>query len=177
MRDYLTRNSTTIKAVAVFGVVLIVSLWLLNNNWMLMHVLGPFTFFVAQVSALTFQVLGQDARAVGQSVTVNGTSLSIAQGCNGVEAMTLYFAAIFALPTRWRRRAIGLAIGIVGIFLVNQIRVAGLFLVAMRWPDFLPLAHNYAGQTFVIVMGMALWIFWAENCAEFSVHKARAAAS
>ena len=70
--------------------------------------------------------------------------------------MALYFAAVFALPTGWRRRLLGVAIGIVGIFIINQVRVVGLFLVAMFKPDILPYAHHYAGQTFVIVMGMAL---------------------
>ena len=33
------------------------------------------------------------------------------------------------------------------------------------------------GQTFVIVMGMALWFFWAEHYADFRPAKGRAAAS
>ncbi len=69
-----------------------------------------------------------------------------------------------------------LAIGIVGIFIVNQVRVAGLFLVAMFKPDMLPEAHNYAGQTFVIVMGMALLFFWAEKYAGLRYPENRAPA-
>ena len=77
--------------------------------------------------------------------------------------MALYFAAVLALPTLWSRRLLGIVIGIVGIFAINQVRVIGLFLIAIHRPQFLPQAHHYAGQTFVIVMGMALWFFWAEQ--------------
>ena len=119
---------------------------------------------------------GQSAALFGKTVTINDTTLSIATGCNGVEAIALYFAAVLALPARWRRRLVGLAIGIVGIFIINQIRVVGLFLVAMFQPDILPHAHNYAGQTFVIVMGMALWFLWAERYADFRPAKGRAPA-
>jgi len=173
-QEFWKRNRATIQAVVIFFVSLIVFFWLLNNEWVLRTILDPFTGAVARVTVWLFLLLGQDASAIGKTVTVNTTALSIANGCNGIEAMALYFAAVLALPARWTRRLIGLAIGFVGIFIINQIRVIGLFLVAMYRPEFLPQAHHYAGQTFVIVMGMALWFFWAEQYAEFSTAKGAA---
>lgn len=161
---------------AVFFVSLALFFWLLNNDWVLRNILDPFTGAVARVTVWLFLLAGQNASAMGKTVIVNSTILSIATGCNGVEAMALYFAAVLALPARWTRRLIGVAIGFVGIFIINQIRVIGLFLVAMYRPEFLPQAHHYAGQTFVIVMGMALWFFWAEQYAGFRTAK-RAAPS
>ena len=174
-REFLQSHRLTIKAVAVFFITLLVSFWLLNNDWIMAHVLDPYTGIVARVAVLIFHIAGQSATAIGTSVTVNGTGLSIAQGCNGVEALALYLAAVFALPAGWKRKLIGVGIGIVGIFVINQIRVVGLFLVAMLRPELLPNAHNYAGQTFVIVMGMALWFFWAEKYAGFRYAKTGAA--
>lgn len=170
-RGLLHRHRVTIKAVAVFFITLLLSFWLLNNDWVMAHVLDPYTGIVARVTVLLFHVAGQSATAMGTSVSVNGTSLSIAQGCNGVEALALYLAAVFALPAGWKRKLVGVGFGIAGIFVINQIRVIGLFLVAMLRPELLPNAHNYAGQTFVIVMGMALWFFWAEKYAGFRYSK------
>ncbi len=137
----------------------------MNNGWAFRHIIAPYTGFVAFVASAIFKLLGQAAVQTGTVVTVNGTPLSIATGCNGAEAMALYFSAILAFPTGWRRRLFGFGLGLVGIFIVNQIRVIGLFLVAMAKPELLPEAHNYAGQTFVIVMGMTLWWYWAERFA------------
>lgn len=173
-RGFWQRNRATIQAVAIFCVSLIVFFWLLNNSWVLRTVLDPFTGVVARVTVWLFLLAGQEASAIGRSVTINSVTLSIATGCNGVEAMALYFAGVLALPVRWTRRLIGLGIGLVGIFIINQVRVISLFLVAMYRPDFLPQAHNYAGQTFVIVMGMALWFFWAEQYADFRPAKGAA---
>jgi exosortase/archaeosortase family protein len=173
---FLKRNRATIQAVIVFFASLVVFFWLLNNNWVLRTILDPFTAAVARVTVWLFLAAGQDASVMGKTVTVNSTTLSIATGCNGVEAMALYFAAVLALPALWTRRLIGIGIGVVGIFLINQIRVVGLFLVAMYRPEFLPQAHHYAGQTFVIVMGMALWFFWAEQYAGFRTAKSPAPA-
>lgn len=121
-----------------------------------------------------FNLAGQTVAASGKTVSVNGTALSIAIGCNGVEAMALYFSAILAYPTSWLQKLAGLGLGLVGIFIINQVRVVGLFLVAMYKPGILPEAHNYGGQTFVIVMGMALWFFWAERYAGFLYPKSLA---
>ncbi len=139
--------------------------WVLNNGWVYRHILAPYTAWVAFAATGIFKLFGLSAAQAGEVVTVGHTSLSIATGCNGAEAMALYFSAVLAFPTGWKSKLLGVALGLVGIFIINQIRVLGLFFVAMLKPEILPEAHNYAGQTFVIVMGMACWWFWAERFA------------
>ncbi len=149
-----------LRALLIFFGCLVFFFWCLNNGWVFSHLIAPYTTFVASVATMIFRVFGQTVAQVGTVVTVGGTSLSIATGCNGAEALALYFSAVPAFPTGWKQKLFGLVLGLVGIFLINQIRVIGLFFVAMVKPEILPEAHNYAGQTFVIVMGMALWWFW-----------------
>jgi exosortase H (IPTLxxWG-CTERM-specific) len=156
-------RATLLKAVLIFFGALAFFFWVLNNSWAFQQIIAPYTGLVAFVAASIFRLLGQTALQAGTIVTVNGNPLSIATGCNGAEAMALYFSAVLAFPAEWRQKLLGLGLGLVGIFLINQIRVLGLFIVAMVKPEILPEAHNYAGQTFVIVMGMALWWFWAER--------------
>lgn len=154
-----------LQAFLIFFGAIVFFFLVLNNAWVFRHIIGPYTGWVAFVSTAVFKLFGQAATQAGPMVTVGGTSLSIATGCNGAEAMALYFSAVFAFPTGWRKKALGLAFGLSGIFIINQIRVIGLFLVAMLKPEILPEAHNYAGQTFVIVMGMACFWLWAERFA------------
>ncbi|HXF48710.1 MAG TPA: exosortase H [Verrucomicrobiae bacterium] len=156
-------RAALLKAVFVFFGALVFFFWVFNNGWAFRHFIAPYTSLVAFVAASIFRLFGQAALQAGTIVTVNGNPLSIATGCNGAEAMALYFSAILAFPTEWRQKLVGLILGLVGIFTINQVRVIGLFIVAMVKPEILPEAHNYAGQTFVIVMGMALWWFWAER--------------
>jgi exosortase/archaeosortase family protein len=151
------------KAVLIFFGALVFFFWVLNNDWAFRHLIAPYTGLVAFAAASIFKLFGQTALQAGTIVTVNGNPLSIATGCNGAEAMALYFSAVLAIPAGLKKKLFGLGLGLVGIFIINQVRVIGLFMVAMVKPEILPEAHNYAGQTFVIVMGMALWWFWAER--------------
>ncbi|MBD3299698.1 MAG: exosortase H, partial [candidate division Zixibacteria bacterium] len=147
--------------------------WVFNNSWMIEHVLNPYTGVLASVTAALFRLFGSNAAAYGQMITVEGTSVTVATGCNGAEAFSLFCAAVLALPTRFTRKLIGLGLGLVGILIVNEIRIIGLVIVAVVRPDYLFEAHNYVGQTFVIVMGIALWVYWAERYATTSDTHAR----
>jgi exosortase/archaeosortase family protein len=139
--------------------------WVFNNNWVIDHVLNPYTSVLVTVTVALFHAAGSNAVALGQSISVNGTAVTVATGCNGTEALSLFSAAIVAVPTRISCKLVGLAMGLVGILIANEIRIIGLVLVAVWRPDFLFEAHNYIGQTFVIVVGMAIWIYWARQYA------------
>lgn len=67
------------------------------------------------------------ATAAGPSIKARGGGLNILNGCEGTEVMFLLLAAFAAVPMRWRDRFMGLAIGITGVFVLNQARILALF--------------------------------------------------
>jgi exosortase/archaeosortase family protein len=67
------------------------------------------------------------ATAAGPSIKAQGGGLNILNGCEGTEIMFLLLAAFAAAPMRWRDRFLGLAIGIAGVFVLNQARILALF--------------------------------------------------
>lgn len=154
-------------SVVVYIVAVAFFFWVFNNQWLIDHILNPYTSILVSVTVALFRAAGSEAVALGQSISVNGTTVTVATGCNGTEAVSLYFAAVLAVPTRINRKLAGLAMGLVGILIVNEIRIIGLVMVAVWRPGFLFEAHNYVGQTFVIVVGMAIWIYWARRYAAF----------
>lgn len=151
--------------VGIFLAVVLAYFGALTNDWLAVNFFDRWTGLVAQSTAGLFRLAGQDSQALGQVLLLNGKPVTIATGCNGAEAFGLYLAAVLALRAGWRPMLLGLGIGLLGIIVVNQIRILGLILVATRWPQFLFEAHNYIGQTVVIVAGAALWLFWVERYA------------
>jgi exosortase/archaeosortase family protein len=150
----------TIRAVGVFAI--IAGGWFCAIQIGLLHhyVWAPFTGLVADCSGLIFKIFGAQVHAAGTTLSVNGTSLGIEFGCNGLEAHGILFAAVLASAMTWKRKLTGLAIGFVVIFLINQIRLCGLFIAAWSSPSLFEYCHTVIGQTFVIVGTMAFFLWW-----------------
>lgn len=129
------------------------------------HVVEPFTAAVARVSGWTLGLLGQPVSLRGTVIESPRFAVNIRNGCNGVEAMLIFLSAVLSFPASWAARAAGLALGIVVIQLVNVLRVVALFLTGAYLPGFFDTSHTVIWQTVVILVGVLLWIFWAQRFA------------
>jgi exosortase H (IPTLxxWG-CTERM-specific) len=129
------------------------------------HVVEPFTGLVAVASGVGLELVGEDITRQGTILRTPTFAVNIRNGCNGVEAMVILLAAVVAFPASWRARLVGLGIGIVGIQLVNLVRVMALFLTGAYLPRFFDSSHTVIWQTVVIASAIALWLFWAKRFA------------
>ncbi len=68
-----------------------------------------------------------DARPVAASIKASGGGLNILNGCEGTEVMFLLAAAFAAVRMNWRRKLMGLGLGLGFVFLLNQARILALF--------------------------------------------------
>ncbi len=125
----------------------------------------PFTAGIAKVSAGVLDVIGQDVTLDGVQIRNQAFAVEILNGCNGIEAMTIFLAAVLAYPASWKSKAIGLVGGMIAIQIVNLIRVVALFLTGVYWPSFFHSSHTVIWQTVVIAAAVLLWIFWADRLA------------
>ena len=86
--------------------------------------------------------------------------------CGAIEVMSIFLAAVCAFPTRWRKRLLGLAIGLPVLYGVNILRLSSLaFLAAydptpgIKWFHF---GHEYVWQAVFIIFVVAVWLCWIE---------------
>ncbi len=128
-------------------------------------VVEPFTAGVARVSGVALDVIGQEIEMRGTVIESDRFAVNIRNGCNGVETMIIFLAAVLAFPSTWKSRGIGLVLGILAIQIVNLVRVVALFLTGVYFPDFFASSHTVVWQTVVILFGVLLWIFWANRFA------------
>jgi exosortase H (IPTLxxWG-CTERM-specific) len=129
------------------------------------HVIEPFTAAVARTSGWVLDLIGQDVTMQGTVIRNPRFAVNIKNGCNGVETMIIFAAAVLAFPTGWRQRFAGLALGGVAIQLVNLVRVVALFLTGVYFHDLFDASHTTVWQTIVILFGVLLWILWANRFA------------
>lgn len=67
------------------------------------------------------------AVAQGASILATGGGINVRNGCEGTEIWFLLLAALATYPFLWRVRLIGLLAGTAFVFVINQIRLLGLF--------------------------------------------------
>jgi len=138
---------------------------LISINWVNDHAIEPFTAAIASTSRMALNVLGQHVVQTGTVLTSPRFAVNIRNGCNGVEALIIFVAAVLAFPATWRSRGIGLLLGTLAIQVVNLVRVVALFLTGAYLPKLFESSHTVIWQTIVILCAVLLWIFWANRYA------------
>jgi exosortase H (IPTLxxWG-CTERM-specific) len=134
---------------------------IVSLSWVNDHAIEPFTAGIARASAGTLDLLGQHTTHQGTVIHGARFAVNIRNGCNGVETMLIFLAAVVAFPATWRARLAGLALGIAGIQAMNLVRVLALFLTGAYLPRLFDISHRVVWQTLVVLFGILAWIFWA----------------
>ena len=81
----------------------------------------PFTSMVADISVFLVQAFDENVIATGNVIRdkVSGFGVRIDRGCNGLEAVIILFAAIFAFPAPFKNKLIGFTAGFFAIQILN----------------------------------------------------------
>ena len=159
------RNRRELRFLILFLVLLGGGFTLISVNWVNDHVVEPFTAGIARASGMALRAVGQDVTMQGTVIRGSRFAVNIRNGCNGVEAMLIFLAAVLAFPAAWKSRLIGLGLGFFAIQIVNLVRVVALFLTGVYFPRIFDSSHTVIWQTIVILFGVLLWIFWASRFA------------
>jgi len=126
------------------------------------YVILPFTSAIADVSVWIIQTFDDNVVATANVIRdkTNGFGVRIERGCNGVEALIILFAAIFAFPAPFKNKLLGFAIGFFAIQALNLVRIISLFYlgqwnqVAFEW------FHLYLWQALIILDALVVWLVW-----------------
>lgn len=161
--SFWQRNRRELTFLILFVVLLGGGFTLISINWVNDNAVEPFTAGIARVSGVVLDLIGQDVRMQGTIIRNSRFAVNIRNGCNGIEAMLIFLAAVLAFPAPWKSRLKGLALGTLVIQIINLVRVVALFLTGVYFPKVFDSSHTVVWQTIVILSGVLLWIFWANR--------------
>jgi exosortase H (IPTLxxWG-CTERM-specific) len=125
----------------------------------------PWTDTLAAISADIVKLFDPQVLADGKVLQSqrNGFAVSIEAGCNGVEATIVLVAAMLAFPAPWRRKLLGLGIGIVAVQGLNVIRVISLFYLGQWSERAFTFAHQYVWQALIMLDVLIIWLLWVRT--------------
>lgn len=117
-------------------------------------------------SVIDLTAPGEHVSAVQNKLLSSKAALEVVRGCDGAGALFLILSAILAFSTTIKRKLLGLFLGLLLIYVLNQIRIVGLyFVVAYQREWFLPI-HTYFAPTLIVIIScvfFAWWAFWSRG--------------
>ncbi len=161
--SFWRRNRREVVFLILFVLLLAGSFTLISVNWVNDHVVEPFTGAIARTSGAVLNLLGQHVTMEGTIIRGPRFAVNIRNGCNGVEAMLIFLAAVLAFPAPWSWRLGGLVLGTLAIQLINLVRVVTLYLTGVYFPRIFDASHTVVWQSIVILCGVLLWLLWANR--------------
>ncbi|HUO85083.1 MAG TPA: exosortase H [Thermoanaerobaculia bacterium] len=158
--------SPNARFLLVFFATLVGSFALIAFNPVNDHVIVPFTGWITRVSGAILNLLGQEVTITGTVIASSQFGVDIKNGCNGVEAMLLVLAAIFAFPATWISRVVGILAGAIAVQLLNFIRIVSLYLLGRYYPEIFQLFHTGVWQILIILAGVGIFLLWSFKFAQ-----------
>ena len=127
----------------------------------------------ADISAYFLRLFGYE---IDQDYMVNGCearlvfagygSICVGSGCSGLELFILFFGFILLMKGRFLDKLWFVPAGLLGILVLNIIRIVALSVIYYYKPEYLDFNHKY---TFVIIVYGAifgLWVLWVNKFAD-----------
>ncbi len=114
----------------------------------------------AKASSVILNILGYSVNSFEDIVSNKHFSISIKNGCDGVEGLAIYLCALLIYPTSWSNKLKGMFWGLCFLVLLNLLRIISLFLIGIHIPSIFDLMHESVWQVLFIVMSiLALLVF------------------
>jgi len=98
------------------------------------------------------------ALAQGNHIAAPGATLSVRNGCEGTEILLPLWAALLACPFSQRIRVVGLLLGTVWVFVLNQARILALFYAFRADPVLFGQLHGYIAPLLLIFAVLAFFL-------------------
>lgn len=161
--SFLRRNWITIRSILIFVFSVAVFGLAINNDYIDTHVNEFFTLLVAEASNFLINLFGVKSILSYKSITSGSFSILVINQCNGVFTTGIFVSAVLAFPSTFREKIIGTLLGFFSIFVINVLRIVGIFFVGIKFPNFLHEAHVWVAQTLVIILSISVWLLWVEG--------------
>ena len=126
------------------------------------YVILPFTSLIADISVWIVTIFDDNVVATGNVLrdSVSGFGVRIERGCNGLEAVIILFAAVFAFPAPFKNKLIGFVLGFLAIQSLNLVRIISLYYLGQWNYTAFEWFHLYLWQALIILDALVVWLIW-----------------
>ncbi len=128
------------------------------------HLMSGILSAQAKLASIVLNLLGYDTETNKEILAGNTFSVSIHDGCDGMEATALYLSAVIAFPfVGWREKWTGLLSGFLVLSVLNIFRIVLLFVSGIKWLWLFDFLHLHGGVIIFIAIAIVLWLVWVSQ--------------
>jgi exosortase family protein XrtM len=103
------------------------------------------------------------ASALGNQILAPGGGLVIKIGCEGIEALFILIAGLFSVTMAWRAKLSGMLLGLMLIYVVNEVRILMLFYAFRTDKALFQLLHGTIAPLALIAIAGLFYHYWLLN--------------
>ena len=105
-----------------------------------------------------------DMRSIGTPNSAGGWALvTIAPECASLKQWLHWLFLMFLFPGPWKHKVWYIPIGLVIIEWTNVVRICGVLMMQIPWPNSFHLAHDYIFKIFFYLVIFIMWMIWVEK--------------
>ena len=127
------------------------------------HSMQFITRWTALISYMALGIIDLPVSIDGVIISTQGFSVRIIRECTVVGPVLVMGMGIFSYPASFRRKAWGVVWGTLIMLLVNQIRIASLFFIGIKFTVLIEVAHLVIWHGILIAIGIVIWLIWVEK--------------
>lgn len=107
----------------------------------------------------TYMNPGKPAEETTWFYTSGKYTSRMVEGCNAISVMILFLAFIFAF-FKGVKTFVFVALGVLFLHIINVLRIAGLNILAIEFPDYMKIGHDYLFPAIIYGSVVLLWLIW-----------------
>ncbi len=156
------RKRPVLRAVVIFAVLMGLFYGLIHSPYVGGDGFKPFLALIAEATSAILNLLGRETSVSGSSVSSPDFAMQIVRGCDAIEPVAAFTAAVIASPVSLWFKAWGILAGALALQVINLIRLVTLFFVGVYFPSALDIVHIDVWQAVFIVLAICFWAIWVQ---------------
>lgn len=156
----ITRGRPVLRFICTFAALVLLYYVVTSMQWFAGVVFPLSLRLNAHAAGIVLNALGEQVTIDGPFMTASGVRLEIRRGCDALEPVALYVAAVIAFPIAWRAKLKGALAGVIGLLVLNQIRIVSLYYIVRAAPDWFGTVHDDIWQPLFVLCAMGIWLAW-----------------
>ena len=106
--------------------------------------------------------MGRDVHVDDTTIIGPGFAMEIVRGCDGIEPVAIYVAAVVVSPVPIVARFLGAIIGTIALITINWFRLVMLYFVGAYWRSAFDVIHESIWQAVFIGLAIVFWAIWVD---------------